>query len=170
VVDRGYRYDDVFRILRTGFFSLTREQVELLDNYCLEFGIRGRRWQEPFESGEKDYPLEELNTAREIFIRPFLSLEKALKKSGNIEEMIRALYAYLEDIRLRQQLEEWIEELRELGRLEQVDENAQIWNIVVRLFDQLVEILGDQTVSLNECHRILESGFVHGGRHHPHHP
>lgn len=159
VVDRGYRYDDVFRILRTGFFSLTREQVELLDNYCLEFGIRGRRWQEPFESGEKDYPLEELNTAREIFIRPFLSLEKALKKSGNIEEMIRALYAYLEDIRLRQQLEEWIEELRELGRLEQVDENAQIWNIVVRLFDQLVEILGDQTVSLNECHRILESGF-----------
>ena len=133
--------------------------MELLDNYCLEFGIRGRRWQEPFESGEKDYPLEELNTAREIFIRPFLSLEKALKKSGNIEEMIRTLYAYLEDIRLRQQLEEWIEELRELGRLEQVDENAQIWNIVVRLFDQLVEILGDQTVSLNECHRILESGF-----------
>lgn len=159
VIDRGYRYEDVFKLLKTGFCGLAREQVELLENYCLEYGIRGRRWKEPFVPGERKYPLAELNKYRERFINPFLRLEMALKNSSSIREMIIALYAYLEEIELRQQLEGWVEELRESGQLEQAEENAQIWNIVINTFDQLVEILGDQKVSLDECHRILDSGF-----------
>ena len=42
---RGWRYEPVFRCLRTGFFPLTNEQVDRLENYVLEFGIRGaKRW------------------------------------------------------------------------------------------------------------------------------
>ena len=78
MIDRGYRYEDVFKLLKTGFCGLAREQVELLENYCLEYGIRGRRWKEPFVPGERKYPLTELNKYREQFINPFLKLEKAL--------------------------------------------------------------------------------------------
>ena len=72
VIDRGYRYEDVFKLLKRGFCGLAREQVELLENYCLEYGIRGRRWKEPFVPGERKYPLAELNKYREI--NPFLRL------------------------------------------------------------------------------------------------
>ncbi|NLC45065.1 MAG: ATP-dependent helicase/deoxyribonuclease subunit B, partial [Clostridiales bacterium] len=160
VVDRAYRYEDVFRLLKTGFCGLGRDQIEILENYCLEFGIKGKRWKEPFLLGEDNYPLTDLNSYREQFITSFLKLEKELKDSVNIKEMISSLYFYLEDIHLQQQIEDWIEELREEGQWEQVDENTQIWNILLDTFDQLAEILGDQKVSLDECYGILEAGFA----------
>ncbi|HHY83616.1 MAG TPA: ATP-dependent helicase/deoxyribonuclease subunit B, partial [Clostridiales bacterium] len=159
VIDRGYRYEDIFKLLKTGFCGLSAEQVEILENYCLEFGIKGKKWLEPFELGREDYPLGLLDACRKHIMQYFLKLETGIRESSNIEGMVRALYTFLEDICLQQQLEAWIEELREAGQLEQVDLNAQIWNIVMDIFDQLVEILGDQEVSLEEFHRILESGF-----------
>lgn len=159
VVDRGYRYEDVFKLLKTGFCGLSTDEVEVLENYCLEFGIKGKRWQQPFELGEADYSLKLLNDCRERFIQPCLVLEKGLKGSDEVEGMVNALYEYLTEIKLHQQLEGWIEQLRDRGLLDQVDENAQIWNIVMKTFDQLVEILGDVKVSVGDFLRILESGF-----------
>ena len=41
----GWRYESVFRCLRTGFFPCVRDDVDKLENYVLEFGLRGRkRW------------------------------------------------------------------------------------------------------------------------------
>jgi ATP-dependent helicase/nuclease subunit B len=160
VVERGYRYEDVFKLLKTGFCGLSVDETELLENYCLEFGIKGKRWQEPLTLGESDYPLDKLNHCRQRFIQPCLSLEKGLKRAKTIEEMIKALYEYLTEIRLQHQLEVWIEELRKMGHLVQANENAQIWNIVMETLDQLVGILGDQKVSIAELSRILESGFT----------
>lgn len=159
VIDRGYRYEDVFKLLKTGFCGLNIAEVEVLENYCLEFGIKGKKWQEPFTLGESDYPLSKLNDCRERFIKPYLFLENGLKRKKTIEDMVKALYQFLEEIELEEQLESWIEELRAKGLLDQVDENAQIWNIVMETLDQLVEILGEQRVQIGELIRILESGF-----------
>ena len=42
---QGWRYEAVFRCLRTGFFPCVRDDVDRLENYVLECGIRGRsRW------------------------------------------------------------------------------------------------------------------------------
>ena len=160
VTGRGYRYEEVFKLLKTGFCGLSRDQTELLENYCLEYGIKGKKWKQPFHLGEKDYPLEVLNDCRKLIMDPLTKLEEALKTSNNIREMVTALYFYLEDIKLQEQLEEWIEKLRQEGLWEQMNENAQIWNIVMETFDQLAEILGDQKAGIDEFCRILESGFA----------
>ncbi len=159
VVRRGYRYDDVFKLLKTGFCGLSTDETEQLENYCLEFGIRGKGWQEPFIYGESDETLAALNDCRKRFVSPCLLLEKRLKRSSTVEGMVKALYQYLTEIHLQEQLREWIRELREMGKLDQVNENAQIWNIIMETLDQLVEILGDQKVSSEGFYRILESGF-----------
>ena len=43
----GWRYDAMFRCIKTDFFPITREEADLLENYVLTFGIRGRRWSMP---------------------------------------------------------------------------------------------------------------------------
>ena len=159
VTRRGYRYEDVFKLLKTGFCGLSTDETEQLENYCLEFGIRGKGWQEPFTLGGSDETLTALNDCRKRFVSPCLQLEKRLKRSKTVEGMVKALYQYLADIHLQEQLREWIRELREMGKLDQVNENAQIWNIIMETLDQLVEILGDQEITAEEFYRILESGF-----------
>ncbi len=43
-VANGYRYDDVFRYLKTGLTDLPEEDRDLLENYVLKWNLRGSQW------------------------------------------------------------------------------------------------------------------------------
>ncbi len=158
-IRRGYRHEDVFNLIKTGFGGLDFDKAEKLENYVLEYGIRGNRWKEEFVLGPGE-DLEELNYCREIVIKPLEALESILRNAQTITEYTRALYDYLLAINTREQLAVWIEELRTKGNFEQVNENTRIWNTLMEIFNQLVEILGEQQVSLKEFYRIVEAGFL----------
>jgi ATP-dependent helicase/nuclease subunit B len=159
VIRRGYRYEDVFRFFKTGFSGLTSNNIEKLENFVLRYGIQGQRWKEEFNLDQSEH-LEEMNRWRETFIIPIQKLEIQLKGKNTIAYITKAFYEYLEDIGVRVQLEEWIEKLNAESRYELVRENTQIWNIVIEIFDQMVEIMGDQEVNIKEYLRILEAGFL----------
>jgi ATP-dependent helicase/nuclease subunit B len=163
VVLRGYRYEEMFRFLKTGFGGVDTEKCEKLENYALKYGVRGhKRWKEEFTSEldkEKEV-LEELNKVKEKFMAAFVKLEKGIKGKKTVEEITRSLYDFLDDMQIQTQLEEWIDQLREKGRYEYVYENTQIWNILMEMLDQLVEILGENQITLKEYIRILEAGFL----------
>ncbi|NLO83509.1 MAG: helicase-exonuclease AddAB subunit AddB [Clostridiales bacterium] len=159
VVYYHYSFEDVFRLLKTGFFQADASDIELLENYCLEFGIRGQRWHEEFNLGGDVYDLSRLNRLRKEIMTSFLALEKGVRGEKNIADMVKALYEYLTAINLQERIKARIDELKQKGLFDRVYENAQIWNIVMETFEQLVEILGDQRVSLKEFMRILEAGF-----------
>ncbi len=40
----GYRYDDMFRYLKTGLTALSAEDVDLLENYVLKWNLEGSAW------------------------------------------------------------------------------------------------------------------------------
>src|SRR5690625_7539249 len=52
IVEGNWRYEPVFRVLKTGFipssdraYPLTKDAIDELENYILEYGIRSRsRW------------------------------------------------------------------------------------------------------------------------------
>ncbi|HHT50732.1 MAG TPA: helicase-exonuclease AddAB subunit AddB [Eubacteriaceae bacterium] len=158
VITKGYRYEEISRLFKTGFSPLTIDQYEKLELYILQYGIRGNKWKAPFEYG-KEEELEQLNNSRETFIQPLLKMQEKIKGKNSFEKITRILFEYLEEVKLRERLEVWIANLREQGLYEYVNENTQIWNIVMNTLDQLVEILGQERIALREYYSILESGF-----------
>lgn len=159
VISRGYRYDDMFRFLKTGFAPLTVDQTEILENYVLKFGIKGPSWKEPFKFGST-VELESLNDIREEVVIVLEHLEKGLKGKKTVEEITQALYKFLESLKVYDQLEMWIEKLWRDGSYEYAHEYSQIWNLVIQTFDQLVEFMGDQIIPLKAYARVLEAGFA----------
>ncbi|MEA4925335.1 MAG: helicase-exonuclease AddAB subunit AddB [Syntrophomonadaceae bacterium] len=159
VIRRNYRYEDVFSFLKTGFSGLDHDKVEKLENYVLQYGIGGRQWEEEFAWGQAALR-DELNQARQDFILPLTRLQAQINGKQTIAAICRAHYQYLVDLGVPGRLEEWIETMNSQGRFEVVRENTQIWNIVLEIFDQMVEILGDQEVNLKEYRNILEAGFA----------
>ncbi|NBG87361.1 helicase-exonuclease AddAB subunit AddB [Isachenkonia alkalipeptolytica] len=160
-VESNYRYDQVFRFLKTGFHDLTLEEVESLENYALAYGVRGKSWKEDFRYG-KEETLEELNHIRKRFIDPFLSLEKPLKGKKTVEEKTKSLFRFMDKQGLKEKLNHWLQQLKQQGHFESHSENTQVWNQTMEIFDQLVEILGEQKLSLKEYIKVLESGFEAG--------
>ncbi|MBC7082680.1 MAG: exodeoxyribonuclease V subunit gamma [Firmicutes bacterium] len=69
VVCEDWAYDPVFRYLKTDLVPISRREVDLLENFVLARGIRGRRWleSEPWEY-RRTFGLEDV--AEEAALRP----------------------------------------------------------------------------------------------------
>lgn len=155
---KGYQYKDIFRLIKTGFTDLTKDEGEILENYALQYGIRGMKWLEDFDRGEEE-SLEHLNDIRKKVINPLKKLQKRIVKSKNPKEITEGLFVFLQDMHIQEKLDLWIEDLKDKGRFDYVNENTQIWNTVMEIFDQIYEILEDSKISLKEYFKLLEAGF-----------
>lgn len=155
-LNSGFKYEDVFKLIKTGFTDVSDSSIEKLENYVLEFGIRGNKWFSDFEYGED---LDILNEVRRSFIAPFVTLKSKIKSKNRVYDLTRVLFEFLVEMNVPTKLESWIEELKNDSALSHVQESTQIWNITLEIFDQLAELEGDDIKTVKEYMRILEAGF-----------
>ena len=171
----GWRYESMFRCLRTGFFPCVRDDVDKLENYVLEFGIRGRsRWTQEnnwswyrsrsLEDGDELEEKEQerlmaLDGLRRQAAVPLLHLSEALDQAESVREMSKALYDFLVELQVPQRLLEWTELATSEGRLADAAEHKQIWDSCMELLDQLVEISGDEKMELRDYEAVLGAGL-----------
>ena len=164
MVSSGFSYDSVFRLLRTGLFSFTKEEVDLLDNYVRATGIRGfNRFKSPWLNLTRECDeeaLEKLNALRVRFVETLEPLVFVLtRRSKKVMDITLALHEFFVKEKIQEQLKKLEEELQRKGELALAKEYAQIYGIVMNLFDEFVEFLGEEKVSLSEYQKILESGL-----------
>lgn len=161
VLVKNYRYEDVFSMLKTGFSALGPDEWEALENYCLQFGIRGGQWKSAFHKSnpQTDTSLEVLNEYRERITGSLEKLKRKVKDTPTFSSMARALYDYLEENRSMEKTRELASELQRKGDLEHASENSQVFNRVMELLDELVEVFGDEKTDLKEFSEVLKQGI-----------
>jgi ATP-dependent helicase/nuclease subunit B len=183
VISRNWRYESVFRCVKTDFFysldqdlNEMREKTDKLENYCLSYGIQGHRWtsKEPwryrrFFSVDTEGPYvqtdeelayeEEINELRGMIVAPLHMLEKRWKKAKTMEGYCKALYEYMEELKIPQKLETRMKKAEEEGSLAAAKENEQVWKAIIQMLDQMVELIGDHPITLNMFTKMVESGL-----------
>ena len=163
IIRNKRRFDDTFRMLKTGFGPLDDNAVEELEKYCRKYSIKSGRWKKPFVYGMKDEGTERmelLNAAREKVDGFISSAEGLFKGKTTVRERCRALYIFLTETALMPQ--RCIRSARSLearGLLEEAETLSQIWETVTDVLDQLVEVLGDEAISHEDFNEILSEGF-----------
>ncbi|MEG1331158.1 MAG: PD-(D/E)XK nuclease family protein [Eubacterium sp.] len=161
IVQHHYTYEDVFSFIKTGFSPISEDESEDLENYTIEFGIRGSAWEKTFDkvSQNEALDLKKINISREKVITPFIIFKKELKKSKTYETKTKALFNFLESINVQESIDIFIERLRLEENYETMSFYNQIWNILMEVFDQIVRTMGDEEVTLEDYIAILKSGF-----------
>ena len=115
--------------------------------------------------GEKDTDdekeeLEELNQLRVRFVEKLTPLHTVLKKRRKtVKEITLAVYEYLVQEKIQEQLAELEQKFQEEGELALAKEYAQIYRIVLELFDKFVELLGEEEIPLKEYCELLDAGL-----------
>lgn len=160
IISRNFRYDDVFKFIKTGFSDLDKNEYEELENYVLRYGILGDKWLKDFMYGDDTQELERINRIRAKFTEHIVVFRKKVKNKARIDDIAKHLFEFLTDMNIENKLNKLIEDQKNKGYLDLVNENTQIWNILMEVLDQLVEILGDKKVTIGEYVRILESGLL----------
>lgn len=171
-----WAYDPLFRCLKTDFFPLKRDQVDRLENYCLQAGINGAAWRShqvwrirPRRAGTEEAEglareEQELNAVRNLvyaLFAPFVSVlsPDAADRQPTVREVTTALYRLLESLKVPEQLQRWAEHLKDEGELDGAGLQERLWQAVVGLLDELVAGLGDEILSLEEYGHVLASGL-----------
>lgn len=160
-----YRYDDLFRYLKTGLTDLADEERDLLENYALKWDLRGSRWKQkapwamhprgyglPFTDGDSAL-LARLDALRRRVVEPLEKLRKNPVATGRGQAI--ALYSFLEEIALPETLRRRTEELTARGEAALAQEYGQLWDILCNALEQCAQILGESPLELDEFHRLF---------------
>lgn len=161
---KGFTYEEVFRYLRCGMSCITREETDRLENYVLALGIRSyKAWEEKWVRiyrGMEPEDIQELNTSRQRFIEETKDLYQGFRGGKKtIREYCLLLYEFIVRNETQQKLKDRELAFHQEGDLAMEKEYAQIYGIVMELFDKMVEILGEEKVSGSEFFQILETGL-----------
>lgn len=171
---QSFSYEAVFRYLRSGMSSVTRQETDILENYCLKHGIRGRRkWSLPFDA--------ECEPARIKFLTEIApvtgemagraaeeSSETASPEGTNAAEKrprtaaqrTKALYALMVNCGMEQKMQAMTERFHAEGDAVREKEYSQLYRCVIDLLEQIYDLLGDETISARDYEEILEAGFT----------
>lgn len=161
---QNFSYESVFRYLRTGFSNIPQRDVDVLENYVLALGIRGyKKWQEKWVRTTRDMKeaeLSEVNRIREQFVASIQEVMLVLKsRNKTVYDVTRALHNFFLQEELQQRVKEYQEKFEADGKLALGKEYAQVYRIVIELLDQLVELLGDERLSMQEYAELLDAGL-----------
>ena len=158
MLERDFSYAGVMRYLRSGFSGLTREEVDLLEVYLIETGLRGRKaFLRPFIRKGKDYSLEMVNNLREKLMTELTPC--LFTKEEAVRVYIEQLYTFLTSLGVEQKLHHYSEQFEAMGEAGRAREYRQIYRKMMDLFNQMVVLLGDEVLSLESFSEILRAGF-----------
>ncbi|WP_299091840.1 helicase-exonuclease AddAB subunit AddB [uncultured Metabacillus sp.] len=181
IINGHWRYEAVFRAVKTELLypldrhkQEMREEMDLLENYCLSYGIQGSKWtnderwryrryyslDDDFVVTDEEKQMEEkLNQLRDIVVTPIKALQNRLKRSKSGRALAESLYLYLEELHIPEKMEGLRLAAEEKGMLLEAREHDQVWQAVMNLLDEFVEILSEEQVSLKLFAEILETGM-----------
>ena len=156
------RYEEMFQMVKTGLTDLTRDEGELLENYVLSYRSAASNLRRAFRYGESRYGVDglaQLEGLRKKLIDPVAKLASDLKKEPSARGKTRVLYDYLTDVaRIPEKLTALCDRLEAAGELELLSETTQIWQVIVGLLDQIVELIGDEPLSIADYGLMLNAG------------
>ncbi|QOS80298.1 helicase-exonuclease AddAB subunit AddB [Paenibacillus sp. JNUCC31] len=182
IVRRRWRYEDVFRCVKTDLLlprdgSITREDMDQLENYILACGIHGYRWTDgkPWKyvpslsledngqegpSRGREQMLSLMEKCRSVIVDPLGAFEKRMLKAKTAKDQCAALFRLLEDAEIPWKLDHMSAEAKGQGDPERSREHRQMWGAVLDLLDQMVDMMGAERLDMDLFAGLMETGLT----------
>lgn len=164
ILAKNWSYEAVFNFLKTGLNSFSNEEIFLLENYCVSYGIKGSKWyKEDWKIAKSDEELEKLNEIRRKIVEPLLEFKNKLKRTKTAKDIGMALYQFLDENQIYEKLYEKAEDLRKVGNIELSNIYETTWDAVIDIIEELAVVLPDEVISFEEYTKLLKIGLGTSG-------
>ena len=163
LAEAGLHTEGVLSYVKNSLSGWDKEQVFDLENYCLAQGIKGyqfeKEWKRKYAT-RTEISLENLNASRERLVQEVKPLITTFQnKEATVEDFTRALFYFLKEHGLEKRLKAKEEDFLASGERLRAREYAQVYRVVLELFDQLVELLGKEKITPKEYRELVETGL-----------
>lgn len=163
LAEAGLHTEGVLSYVKNSLSGWDKEEVFDFENYCLALGIRGyqfeKEWKRTYRT-HTEVSLEKINASRKRLLAEITPLLTVFgQEKATVEDFTRALFYFLKEHGLEQRLKKREEEFLAAGERLRAREYAQVYRVVLELFDQLVELLGREIITPKEYRELVETGL-----------
>ena len=169
-VTNDFPAGEIFAYLKTDLLNIERDEIDLLENYCLAFGITANDWKidKPWKyaaQNAEQFGEEGVNRIRKKVIAPLLELKKKLgetigsKETLTPEQFTKIIFDFLEAAEVRKQLSAWVEQAIRKGDYAAADEHRQFYDRLIDIFDEMVAAFEGVPLNCEDYLAILRSAF-----------
>jgi len=160
ISSENFSYASVFRYLRSGLSRLTLQETDILENYCIARGIRGRKkWAAPFDADCEEARIKFL---REI--QPVTGLgdsgDDLPRRARTAAVRTRELYAFLESCGAQGRMDSLADQFDAGGDVVRQKQYSQIYRAVIDLLDRIYDLAGEERMGARDYLELLEAGFT----------
>ena len=164
IAAQNFSADAVFRFLRCGFSELLDSEIDVLENYVLACGVRGKSaWDKKWVRLPKHkagYDIELLNQSREYIMELLKPVYQVFSdKKSTVKDYVLAIYKLIVLLDIPDKLAKKEQALLDAGDQTASKEYGQIYKIVMQLFEKYVAVLGDECMDAEEFTQILDAGL-----------
>ena len=159
IISTNWRHDDVITYIKTGLTGIDENECDILEDYAATWQISGSRWYDGHEwemnpDGYSDtftkrgeFILSVVNDAKIRLCEPLVKLGEKFSGYITVRDASIAIFDYITDVNLKEYLSTSIEN------------GVQIWNLILDVIDELVNVSGDELVTADTYKDLLTVMF-----------
>lgn len=175
---RNWEHAAVMSLMKTGLAGLSPDEADALENYVLLHRVVAGQWnaQEPWawradllrpqQAGADVAPdqdphrIDALRRRLASGLAPLVELMQA-QAQRPLKRMVGELFAVFDRLNVSAKLGDWMGPApgEDARAMEERQEHESLWNELVDLFDQMVDLLGDEPVLPADFIEIVEAGL-----------
>jgi len=168
IAEHGYRYDAIFAYLKAGFANIAARDADFLENYVLATGVREKHWTDAEPWNYKTSYFEEKNTEdslradalRRAVAEPLQKLKAGIGIKHSVLESVKAIYAFLCEIGMREKTEKQIETLRAKKEYAAASVYQSTYNGVMHVLEQVAALCGDEKCGIARLRNMIYAGLL----------
>ncbi len=164
----NYSYESIFNFLKSGFIDIPVSDVALLENFILSTNAGKNSWlvDEKWNSliDAYDADLKEksiISSIRQNYILPLAEFHERIKGRNKCKDLVSDLYDYLLKINLDRTIAGYIERFKKNGDVVRHRQYESVWNIIIRVFDEVINVFSDKTINVSKLRNYLYVAFSH---------
>jgi len=146
----NFRYEHIFYHLKSIFYE-NQDLIERIENYCLSHGIKGvKKWETEWHDFENE---------KQEYIKSLFNFHHAMNKVKTVQEKIKCVYDFILASELMSKSDVIAKTLMDSGKYQDAVAYEQIYHLIIELFDQIVELIGEEHIEKAEFVALLETGL-----------
>jgi len=165
IVMKNWSHESVLRLLKTGLLDIPDDEIDGLENYVIEYGIRGSKWRKDeweYGFGENSpYDKDSIHETKEVVFSTINEFSAKLTPKGKIKpsEVCRDIYDFLMRLGIPDKLTTLAMDAANDNDMYLYRIHSGIWNVHMDVLDKIAQIFGDMEMTTTEFADILFMGL-----------
>lgn len=162
MAEQGITVQAIIRLLKTGLTRISMQDINYIENYIIEFGIKGYNFEREFKKNNKEeqwnlmnYDLKRLNRIRESIVESISIFSESIKKMTNAKALVQTIYNHLlENDVITRYTEEILTVKEETEKIASI--RKQTIEKVYDSLDNIVSVLNSENIDLKTFIELFE--------------